>query len=333
MKLSIGKLDSDILQKTVLDNIKYKNDCVKIRAGIGEDCAVVDFGQYDCIVSTDPITASVKDIGRLAIHISCNDIASNGIRPVGITLVLMLPEGTTSEEVDTIMSQAGKAASEAKVEIVGGHTEVTNAVNQPVVVSTAFGKVLSQEPQTAALMQPGDAVIMTKSAGIEGTGIIVTDYEEELKGYLTEAEIAEGKKLLEQVSVIEEGVIAGEIGTRGMHDITEGGVLGAVWEMCHISGLGVLLEEKDITVNSVTKKVADKYDIDCLRLISSGSMIIVSAKEKEDEILNALKEANIEASIIGRIKEADCGLKINCADGEVKEITPPERDELYKVVK
>ncbi len=91
--LKVGKLDSNMLQKIVIDKIKYKRPEVKTRAGIGEDCAVIDYGKYECVVSTDPITAAINDIGRLAIHISCNDIASNGIEPLGITLTVMLPEG------------------------------------------------------------------------------------------------------------------------------------------------------------------------------------------------------------------------------------------------
>ena len=80
--LKVGKLDSDVLQSIVIDRIKYHRPEVKVRAGVGEDCAVMDFGDYDCVVSTDPITAAAKDVGRLAVHISCNDIASNGIQPV-----------------------------------------------------------------------------------------------------------------------------------------------------------------------------------------------------------------------------------------------------------
>ena len=112
--LKIGKLDSDVLQRIVLDKIRYKRREVKTGAGIGEDCAIIDFGRYECVISTDPITAAVKDIGRLAIYVSCNDIASNGIQPLGITLTMMLPPGTTEEDVSTIMDQAAAAAEIAQ---------------------------------------------------------------------------------------------------------------------------------------------------------------------------------------------------------------------------
>ena len=125
--LKTGKLDSDLLKKLVFDKITYRSDDVKVRPGIGEDCAVVDYGDYECIMSTDPITAAVSDIGRLSIHITCNDIASNGVQPLGIMLAVMLPEGTQEQDVEHIMGQAAETAGSLGVEIIGGHTEITPA--------------------------------------------------------------------------------------------------------------------------------------------------------------------------------------------------------------
>ena len=330
--LKIGKLDSDVLQKIVLDKIRYKRREVKTGAGIGEDCAVLDYGRYECVISTDPITAAIKDIGRLAVYISCNDIASNGIEPLGITLTMMLPPGTTEEDVSTIMDQAAAAAENARVQIIGGHTEVTEAVNQPVIVSTAFGRGLAGESQSAHDMRPGDCILMTKTAGLEGTGIIAGDKEDQLSGLLSPEEIAEAKKLLDQVSVVREGVIAGEIGTAGMHDVTEGGILGAVWEMCRIAELGAEVWEEEIPVHPTTRKIAEHFGINYLRLISSGCMLIMAPEEKKSRIMEAVAAAGIQISCIGRIGLKKDGLYLVGSDGKKQEIDPPAADELYKVV-
>ncbi|MCI8631331.1 MAG: AIR synthase, partial [Firmicutes bacterium] len=236
--LPVGKLDSEVLKKIVFDKITYKRNEVITRPGIGEDCAVVDFDKYECVLSTDPITAAASDIGRLAIHISCNDIASNGVEPLGILLAVMLPQGTTQEDIEHIMADAGRAAELAGVEIIGGHTEITPAVNTPVIVSTALGRAVRGSSASALDMKPGDLIYITKTAGIEGSGIIACDFTDELKSILTVDEIDEAKSLLDYVSVIPEGIIGGEVGTSGMHDITEGGIFGAVWEMCTVSGNG-----------------------------------------------------------------------------------------------
>ncbi len=204
--LPVGKLDSDVLKRIVIDKIKYKSEDVKVRAGVGEDCAVVGYGDYDCVISTDPITSSINDVGRLSIHISCNDIASNGVQPIAITLAVMLPKGTTEEDVEKIMAQAAKSAEDVGVEIVGGHTEITEAVNQPVIVSTAFGKVVAGESQSASDMRAGDVILMTKQAGLEGTGIICSDYEEELSKVLSADELAKNTFGYDTVEKLREAV-------------------------------------------------------------------------------------------------------------------------------
>lgn len=350
MILDTGKLDSELLKKIVFGKIKYRNDDVRVRPGIGEDCAVIDFGDFDCVMSTDPISSAVNDIGRLCIHITCNDIASNGVQPLGIMLAVMLPEGTTDEDVEHIMAQAGDTAAEVGVEIIGGHTEITPAVKQPVIVSTAIGKVTAGGSQTGDTMEPGDYIIMTKSAGLEGSGIAACDHEQELRQakapdgtpLFTDDEIKKARSFLDRVSVVREGVAAGGIGTHGMHDITEGGILGAVWEMCQISGTGCEVWEDAVPVEPETAKICSYFGVNVLRLISSGSMVVITPAAKKNEMIKAINDAGVEASVIGVIKSADQGIRMitktkTCgAEGEGRisvAIAPPYADEIYKIVK
>lgn len=347
MKLEAGKLDSDLLRQIVFGKITYRNEDVKVRPGIGEDCALIGFGDYDCVMSTDPISSTVSDIGRLAIHITCNDIASNGVQPLGIMLACMLPEGTTDEDVAEIMEQAGTTAAEVGVEIIGGHTEITPAVRQPVIVSTAIGKTPAGTSQDGNDMEPGDFIMMTKAVGLEGTGIIACDHEDEIRAALgpdgerlvSDAEIAKAKTFLDLVSVVPEGVAAGKVGTHGMHDITEGGILGAVWEMCQISRTGAEIWEDDIPMHPETEKICGLFDVNPLRLISSGSMIIIVPKDKRGEMEEAMRTAGVDASVIGIVKEESDGIcmarhTLTCGSGcmgriKVK-IDPPYADEIYK---
>lgn len=326
-----GKLDSDLLEKIVFQHITYKRPEVLVRPGIGEDCAVMDFGEYECVMSTDPITGAIEEIGRLAVHISCNDIASNGVQPIGLLLAVMLPEGTTEEQIEKIMCQAGEAAASLEVEIIGGHTEITAAVKQPIVVSTAIGRAMKGASQKAEDMQPGDFILLTKEAGLEGTGIICCDCADKLKGVLTPEEIAEGCELLNHVNVVKEGVAAGKVGTAGMHDVTEGGILGAVWEMCHISHLGAELWLEAIPVSELTKKVCGHFGINWMRLISSGCMMIMVHPEQKEEVIKAIEEEGVSVACIGRVREEAYGRQL-IAGGKAEEITPPVSDELYKVV-
>lgn len=327
--MKIGKLSNEQLQTIIMDSISYNREDVVLRSGIGEDCAGVSFGDEVCLLTTDPITGAASEVGKLAIHISCNDIASNGAAPMAILLTILAPEGTTEEELKTIMTQAHEEATKLEVEIVGGHTEITNAVNRIIVSSTAIGKQKLNKLFSNKNLQQGDLIIMTKSAGLEGTGIIAYEKNDELREVLTEQEIKIAKDLLDKVSVVKEGIIAGEIGVSSMHDITEGGVLGAVWEICEGSQLGAVIKYEAIHIHEVTHKICDYYKLNPLRLISSGTMLMTIQPNRIDEIMDDLEEASIEAAIIGEITAKDVYLERR---GRLSYVTPPDSDELYKVV-
>lgn len=328
--MQIGKLDSKLLQDIVFRHLTFRRPEVLTRPGIGEDCAVVDFGEYDCVLSTDPITAAASDIGRLAMHISCNDIASNGIEPLAIMLAILLPPEITEAEIEEIMRQAGEVSEALGVEIVGGHTEITSAVNKPVVISTALGRAPKGGLEAGRGIIPGDWIVMTKQAGLEGTCIIASERESELSALLSQQELAEAKAMMEQISVVREGVIAGRIGISDMHDITEGGILGAVWEVCEKADCGAEVWMDRIPVSPVTKQICAHYGMDWMRLISSGSMLMVVPEDQLETLQRELEEAAIPVSVIGQIHEADRGRILISEDGrEGKKIQPPGSDELY----
>ena len=159
---------------------------------------------------------------------------------------------------------------------------------------------------------------------------------------VSEEELEKAKSFLDMVSVVPEGVAAGKVGTHGMHDITEGGILGAVWEMCQISHTGAEIWEEDIPMHPETEKICRLFDVDPLRLISSGSMIIIAAKDKKEEMLQAMRDADVECSIIGVIREEEEGICMaqhtkTCGRegmGRIRtKIDPPYADEIYKTYK
>lgn len=327
--MKTGKLDSELLRNIVFNNITCHREEVMVRPSIGEDCAVLDFGEYACVMSTDPITGAANEVGRLAVHISCNDIASNGVEPMGLMLTIMAPEGTTAEDINEIMKQSGEAAAELNVEIIGGHTEITPAVNKIVISSTAIGRQLKEKVVLTKGAKPKDLIIMTKNVALEGTAIIAHDFEERLRKDLGDSIVEEAKGMMKNISVVKEGVIAGKIGVTGMHDITEGGLLGALWEICEASSVGAILYKDKVNMASSTEKICEYFKVDPFKLISSGCMLITVSKEKARKLLDGLDSNGIEASIIGEITEEGRYIKDG---GELIEIDPPESDELYKVL-
>ena len=328
-KLEIGKVPVDILNRIVLDpinnNINKRKDIV-VRPSTGEDCSAVDPGGEICVLSTDPITAAGSNAGYLVVHINCNDAASAGAEPIGMLLTALLPYGSTEEDLKEIVDGAYKAAGEIGIEILGGHTEITEAVNKPVVNGTVIAKTKNRKFISSGGAKTGQHIIMSKWAAIEGTSIIASDYEDKMDGFISKEAIDEAKALASKISVVKEGIIASEYGATAMHDATEGGILGAVWEIAECSKVGVELYADEIPVLECTKEVCKFADIDYLRLISSGTMVMTAFDG--EKLVTKLKESGINAAVIGRV--TDKGRYVTRNNKRV-ELIPQEKDEIYKV--
>ena len=239
--LEIGKLPNKLLKEIILDKIKNRREEVILSSGIGEDCGALDLDESICVVSSDPITGAESNIGTLAINISCNDIAACGAEPVALTATILAPPYANQDSINTIMEQLSSEAEKLNVDIIGGHTEVTDAVNRFVICATCIGKAAKGKLVSASGAAAGDILILTKHAGMEGASIIAHDRESQVKHFLEAEALKEARSYIKRISVVREGIIAAEEGASAMHDVTEGGVLGAVWELSQASGAGVRL--------------------------------------------------------------------------------------------
>lgn len=326
-----GKVPNDVLNNIVLSKIKtFRNDVI-LRPGIGEDCTAIDFDKYACVLSTDPITGATNEAGRLSVHISCNDIASCGVEPLGIMVTILCPVDTTESELSVIMEQICQTASELNVEVIGGHTEVTPAVNRIVISTTCIGKSLKDKIISSRGAKPGDSVIITKTAALEGIAILANDFEDRLRNSISFEDLTLAKSFISSISVVKEGVIAGNYGATSMHDITEGGVLGAAWEVAEASGTGIIINKDTIPIEAVTKEICNTLNLNPLKLISSGSMMITC--EDSDGLIKLLENNNIKATVIGIItSNSSERLLISKNEGTVTDIEPPGPDELYRVM-
>lgn len=325
----IGKIPPEILESIVMNPIRQngvRREDIVLRPKTGEDCSVIDLQGEMCVVSTDPITGAAKDIGYLAVQINCNDIFSAGAEPVGILLTVLLPENSDESVLEEIMGGALKGAEELGIEILGGHTEVTNAVLKPIVSAAVIGKSRQRKIIQTGSAKMGQDVIMTKWAGLEGTAIIAKEYEEVLLQCLPVAVVRSAQGMKDFLSVGRESLVAVGHGATAMHDATEGGVLGAVWEVAECSGLGVELWEEKIPIKEETRLICDAAKIDPLRLISSGTMIITT--ENGAELIEKLARLDNEAAIIGKITEEE---RVLVSANERKVLEEPKSDALYQV--
>ncbi len=331
--MSVGKLNNDVLNRVVIDEIKHVREDVLIRPSVGEDCGAIAFGDLACVVTTDPITGADSQIGRLAVNVCINDIASSGAEPVGILLTLLCPEGTENDAIQSILREANETANALGVEIVGGHTEITTAVNKIIVSGTAIGKTPKSQLIRTGGANPEDLIYVTKYAGLEGTAILATDLRKKLVMSLSNRALSEAAALLDQTSVLKEGLIGAKVGVSAMHDATEGGVLGAIYELCEASKKGCRVWYDRFEVLDVTKAICEVFHLDPLRLIASGAMIMTIAPERASKLEKALLEEGIPFHCVGSVTSQPQRVVVY-GEEESEAITepllPPEADELYK---
>ena len=326
--MEIGKLTNEELKDWVIGRLPpLSHPDLKKGAGIGIDCAMLEAGGCSLVLSSDPITTGGEMTGTLAIHVSCNDIAASGVRPVAVLLVLLAPPAATMEDVVRVVDQAGAAAASLGVDIIGGHTEITDAVNRVVVTTTALGLAEKGSHIPCGMAKPGDSLLMTKTAGIEGAWIASDMCGDFLREHLTDDEFGLVRNFWKNLSVVEDGAAAVRAGTvHLMHDVTEGGILGAAHEMASLSGLGLVLDADAVPVHPVTRKICDAMGVNPLRLISSGSLLI--ATPNPQELIDEFAGLGILCTRIGTFVSEGYQL---VSKGKTVELTPPVADELYKM--
>lgn len=326
--MKIGKVPENILKRSVFKKLTVKRPEVMIHAGVGEDCAVLAPSMESIVLSTDPITGTAKDIGNLAFHVTANDIASSGAELVGMLLTIIFPPDSTEDELKQIMTDITRLADQYEVEILGGHTEVSEAVTQTLVSVTGVGKVRPEQVVSTGGLRAGQDLVVTKWIGLEGTAILAAEKEEELLQKLPADLVETAREFSSLLSVVPDSKIAMENGVSAMHDVTEGGIFGALWEMAAASGVGIEADLRKIPIRQETVEICEVFDINPYMLISSGALLIGS--DHGSQLVDALKRVGIHGAVIGRATTGNDRVILN---GEERRfLEPPGTDELFRAL-
>lgn len=329
--LKVGKISEKMLRKWVFAPV---TNCPQVIQGpmAGEDCAALEFASEEiAVLTTDPITATEENIGYLAIHITLNDLAAAGAEPIGVLVTILLPASYPQRKLEAIFQELNQTVERENVVILGGHTEVTDAVNRAIISVTGVGKVNANQSLFHKKIEIGDSIVMTKYAGVEGTSILAKEKEEELKSLYAEEFLERAKSLGDLISVQKESRIAMQTpkaNLKAMHDVTEGGVLGAVWELAEKAKLGVEIDMASIPILQETIEISEFFDINPYKLISSGAMLMVAGDG--EVLIERLMQEGINAVIIGKITQDKD--KVVVYSGVRQSIPAPAGDELYKVL-
>ena len=322
-----GKLPPDLLARLVA-SATVEDPRVLVGPRVGEDAAAVDLGNGRVLVlKSDPITFASDLIGWYAVHVACNDIAAMGARPVGVLATLIFPKSADEVDVGRTMADVHRAAAELGIEVLGGHTEVAPGVISPIISMTAVGRAPRDRLVTSGGARPGDTIILTKAAALEGTAILATDLAAQLEGRVPPELVARAQGLTARLSVVRDGVQAAELGATALHDPTEGGVLGALWELAEASGHGFEVDASAVPILEETRQICAVFGADPLKLISSGAMLI--ACPDLSRMLAGLAEHRIPATPIGRITARE---RVVLLGGRRVPAEPVVRDELWRIL-
>ena len=226
------------------------------------------------------------------------------------------------------MQDLEEAAAAVSFQIMCGHTEITRVVNQPLVTVCGVGKVKKNGLISTGGAKPGMDIIATKWIGLEGTAIIANEKEEELCTHFSRHFVEQAKALDRYLTVMPEAATAENSGVGAMHDVTEGGIFGALWEMAEASGVGLEIDLKKIPLKQETVEICEFFGINPYELISSGSMLM--AAEDGNGLVMELEKAGIPAVVIGKATDSNDRVLLN--EEERRFLEPPKTDELYKAL-
>ncbi|MGE0823172.1 MAG: AIR synthase family protein [Candidatus Binatia bacterium] len=329
--LPVGKLPITLL-KTCITATGAPDARVLIGPRFGEDCAVIDVGEQYLITKTDPVTFTAENVGWYAVHVNANDVATMGARPCWFQTCLLFPPDTEEATVRHVFRQIDLTCRELGIAVTGGHTEVTTAVTRPVVVGDMHGIVAKNRLVSSAGARPGDLVVMTKTAGLEGTSILATEKQRDLQSVFNQSLLQQALQLrhIPGISVVKEALLAAEHGVTAMHDPTEGGIAMGLYELSTASEVGLTLDLDAIPILPATQQLCRFFRINPLGLISSGTLLFTIPRDCWTLLEKELTTHHIQVSVIGTV---DPGTEIRAfSGGKYEKFTYSETDEIAKVL-
>ncbi len=329
----IGKVDKRVFDEIILPKLGRRDRRILLGPAHGVDAAAVKVSRDFVMVAAEDPTFGMPVLmpyfGWAIVHICASDVAVLGIKPRYMLISLLLPPRTSYETLQSIWVQIHEECRRLGISIIGGHTGVYPGISYPLnggCVVIGFGRKSDLRPSSNA--RPGDALLITKGAAIEAAGILAHQAKEELRHVLGSEVLEEAKRLIFQMSVVEDALTAARY-CRAMHDATEGGVLNAIYEMAEASGVGVRVYKEKIPIPEPAKKICKYFGIDPLISISEGTLLISASKNNVRKIMSALKRKKISAAVIGEFTRSRNRVIIE-SDGSEEDLKPVKVDPFWE---
>lgn len=336
MPYPVGKLPNAILSQFLTQGTLYPADPrVVVGPHIGEDAAVLDFGETCLVVATDPITLASDMIGWYVVHVNANDVAVRGAPPRWFSAVLLLPEDRTDDAlVSTIFSQMYDSCAALGCSLVGGHTEITAGLTRPIVIGQMLGEVARSKLVTTGGARVGDALLLTKGIAIEGTAVLAREKAAELAARGISAEmIARAQNLIHEpgLSIVRDALTANAaVSVHAMHDPTEGGLATALAELAEASEVGLFIDQRRCPILPECAMICSALGLDPWGTLASGALLLAVAPADAERVIEQLANEKIPCVQIGTVVPRAQGLRLK-TDAGLRDLPRFERDELTRL--
>lgn len=325
--MKLGKVSETVLKRSILKEIKYTRPEIIHGPSLCHDCSSIKVNDGEMLVmSTKANLHAREDIELISISSVLNSLLASGAEPVGIMLTMLLPETVLESELKQMMRNFNEQAQKNNVQLIGGHTEFTDAVNRVIINMTGVGKVSEEKYLSIANCRPGQDIVMSKSIAIEGTYLLALANKEVLSTRFNQSFIRKVIDFRNNLSIINEAAVAIKHGVTAMHDLTTGGIFGALWEIGTGAKVGLEADLKSINVEQETIEICEYLNLNPYQLISGGSLLMVTDDGKG--LVKKLNQNNISASVIGKITKGNDRVLVN--DDEIRFLEPPNKDEILK---
>jgi hydrogenase expression/formation protein HypE len=334
---AIGKVSSEIFDEIILPQLGRKRPEILMGPRHGVDVGVVDLGHGQVMVTTtDPIFVvppyGWERSGWFAIHILASDAVTSGIRPNYITIDLNLPMSMTREEFEAMWTVMHRECDKIGMAVISGHTGRYEGCEYPMIGgATVIGIGPKDRYITPDMARVGDIVILTKGAAIEAAGLFAVTFPDRMVKRYGEKAAREAEEIFWQMSIVEDAFTeAGvrEDGVTTMHDATECGVWGGLFEVARASGVGMTIDKEKIIVQDAVRNVCDLFGIDPYSSISEGTLILTCRPHKAKEVIRRLGDKGIPASMVGEIVDPRQGMRV-FEKGTSRELIHPKVDPFW----
>ncbi len=320
-----GKLSASLLRELLAGADPLPPE-VLVPPRLGEDGCVIRVEGGALIAATDPITLTGSGVGAHAVVINANDVAVMGARPRWFLACVLLPLGTSEQDVRALFAETREALAELGAALVGGHTEVTSAVSQPIVVGQMLGWCEADRFVRTGGVGSGDVVLQVGAAPVEGAAVLAHDAAERL-GTLAPSLLRRARGALRDpgISVVEPALHAAALGATALHDPTEGGLSAGLYELAEASGTALRVDSDRVLWFEPGVEICAALSLDPWGVLASGTLLAAFPADGAERAREALADAGLPVAPIAR---AEPGQGVWLSDGSA--LVRYERDELSR---